>query len=44
MEMMGRPVGSVRGPMRSLTDEQKGKLRNTLNALGVFDGSEPFGW
>ena len=44
MEMMGRPVGPVRGPMRSLTDEQKGKLRKELDALGVFDGSEPFGW
>lgn len=44
MEMMGRPVGPVRGPMRSLTDGQKGKLRKELDALGVFDGSEPFGW
>lgn len=44
MEMMGRPVGPVRGPMRSLTDDQKRKLRNELDALGVFDGSEPFGW
>ena len=44
MEMMGRPVGPVRGPMRSLTNKQKGKLRKELDALGVFDGSEPFGW
>ena len=44
MEMMGRPVGPVRGPMRSLTGEQKGNLRKELDALGVFDGSEPFGW
>ena len=43
MEMMGRPVGPVRGPMRSLTGEQK-KLRGQLNALGIFDGSEPSGW
>ena len=42
--MMGRPVGPVRGPMRSLTNKQKGKLRKELDALGVFDGSEPFGW
>jgi 4-hydroxy-tetrahydrodipicolinate synthase len=44
MEMMGRPVGPVRGPMRNLTDEQKAKLRKELEALGVFDGSEPIGW
>jgi 4-hydroxy-tetrahydrodipicolinate synthase len=44
MEMMGRPVRPVRGPMRSLTDDQKRKLRSELTALGVFDGSEPFGW
>lgn len=43
MEMMGRPVGPVRGPMRTLTDEQKGKLRAELDALGIF-GSEPRGW
>lgn len=44
MEMMGRPVGPVRGPMRSLTGEQKKKLRGQLDALGIFDGSEPLGW
>jgi len=44
MEMMGRPVGPVRGPMRSLSDEQKTKLRKELDAMGVLDGSEPFGW
>lgn len=44
MEMMGRPVGPVRGPMRPLSDEQKAKLRNELDGLGVFNGSEPFGW
>jgi len=44
MEMMGRPVGPVRGPMRSLTDAQKRKLREELEALSIFDGSEPFGW
>ncbi len=42
--MMGRPVGAVRGPVRSLTDEHKGKLRKELNALDVFDGGVPFGW
>jgi len=41
---MGRPVGPVRGPMRSLTDAQKRKLREELEALSIFDGSEPFGW
>jgi len=44
MEMMRRPVGPVRGPMRTLTDGQKRKLREELDALGLFDGSEPFGW
>ena len=44
MEMMGRPVGPVRGPMRSLNEEQKKTLRKELEGLGVFDGSEPMGW
>ncbi len=44
MEMMGRPVGPVRGPMRNLTAEQNATLRKELEALGVFDGSEPAGW
>ena len=44
MEMMGRPVGVVRGPMRPLTDAQKKKLRKELEILGAFDGSEPIGW
>ena len=44
MELMGRPVGAVRGPMRPLTAEQKEQLRKELDALGVFDGSEPLGW
>ena len=44
MEMMGRPVGPVRGPMRTLNEEQRGKLREELEALGAFDGSEPTGW
>lgn len=44
MEMMGRPVGPVRGPMRNPTAEQNAKLRKALEALGVFDGSEPMGW
>lgn len=44
MAMMGRPVGPVRGPMRSLTAAQKKTLRAELEALGAFDGSEPRGW
>ena len=43
-EMMGRPVGTVRGPMRPLTDAQKKTLRKELEILGAFDGSEPQGW
>ncbi len=43
MAMMGRPVGPVRGPMRNLTEEQKARLRNELEKIGVFD-SEPRGW
>jgi 4-hydroxy-tetrahydrodipicolinate synthase len=44
MEMMGRPVGGVRGPMRNLTDAQKKTLRAELEKLGAFNGSEPMGW
>ena len=44
MEMMGRGVGTVRGPMRPLTDAQKKTLRKELEILGAFDGSEPMGW
>jgi len=44
MEMMGRPVGPVRGPMRSLDIDQKGKLRRELEALGILNGGEPTGW
>jgi 4-hydroxy-tetrahydrodipicolinate synthase len=44
MEMMGRPVGPVRGPMRNLDAGQKAALRKELEGLGAFDGSEPKGW
>jgi 4-hydroxy-tetrahydrodipicolinate synthase len=44
MEMMGRPVGPVRGPMRPLTAAQNAVLRQELESIGVFDGSEPRGW
>jgi len=44
MAMMGRPVGPVRGPMRMLTDDQTSGLRKALDALGIFDGTEPTGW
>jgi dihydrodipicolinate synthase/N-acetylneuraminate lyase len=40
----GRPVGTVHGPMRPLTAEQKKTLRKELEILGAFDGSEPMGW
>lgn len=44
MTLMRRPVGPVRGPMRSLTEAQIETLRTELEAIGVFDGSEPTGW
>lgn len=44
MDMMGRPVGPVRGPMRDLDAGQKQKLRKELESIGIFDGSEPTGW
>lgn len=44
MALMGRPVGPVRGPMRSLTAAQIDSLRAELTHIGVFDGSEPMGW
>jgi len=44
MEIMGRPTGPVRGPMRPLDAAQKAGLRKSLDALGLLDGSEPTGW
>lgn len=44
MEMMGRAVGPVRGPMRNLEAAQKQKLRRELEGIGIFNGSEPTGW
>ena len=44
MALMGRPVGPVRGPMRSLTAAQIDSLRAELTHIGAFDGSEPTGW
>jgi 4-hydroxy-tetrahydrodipicolinate synthase len=43
MAMLGRPVGPVRGPMRSLSGAQQLRLQEALAALGVLD-SEPRGW
>ena len=44
MALMGRPVGPVRGPMRSFTEGQINVLRDQLQEMGVLDGSEPAGW
>jgi 4-hydroxy-tetrahydrodipicolinate synthase len=43
MEIMGRPVGKVRLPIRSLSEEAKRRLREELAKLGVLD-QEPHGW
>jgi 4-hydroxy-tetrahydrodipicolinate synthase len=43
MEMMGRPVGKTRLPIRWLSEERKRHLRKELDQLGVFD-QEPHGW
>lgn len=43
MEIMGRPVGHTRGPMRTSSPEIVKKLRVELETLGVLD-SEPHGW
>ncbi len=43
MEIMGRPVGKTRLPIRWLSEEGKRQLRNELEALGILD-QEPHGW
>jgi 4-hydroxy-tetrahydrodipicolinate synthase len=43
MEMLGRPIGKTRLPIRSLSEEGKRQLRKELEKLGVFD-QEPHGW
>jgi 4-hydroxy-tetrahydrodipicolinate synthase len=43
MELMGRPVGETRRPIRHLTDAEKQGTKQTLSALGLFE-SEPQGW
>jgi len=43
MEIMGRPVGKVRLPIRSLSEEAKRRLRDELGKLGILD-QEPHGW
>jgi dihydrodipicolinate synthase/N-acetylneuraminate lyase len=43
MEIMGCPVGKVRLPIRSLSEEAKRRLREELAKLGVLD-QEPHGW
>jgi dihydrodipicolinate synthase/N-acetylneuraminate lyase len=43
MEIMGRPVGGTRRPMRSLDSEQKAALKRDLEGLDILD-TEPHGW
>lgn len=41
--ILGRPVGSVRGPLSGLSDGTAAALREGLDTLGVLSG-EPHGW
>jgi len=43
MELMGRPVGPTRLPIRPLDAGAREKLRGQLAALGILE-SEPHGW
>jgi 4-hydroxy-tetrahydrodipicolinate synthase len=43
MELMGRPVGITRRPIRQLTTAEKEATRKDLQELGIFD-NEPHGW
>lgn len=43
MEIMGRPVGGTRLPVRSLDEVAKRRLREALQVMGVLD-EEPHGW
>ncbi len=43
MEIMGRPVGPTRLPIRPYTAEQKKGLRQELEKLGILE-REPHGW
>jgi 4-hydroxy-tetrahydrodipicolinate synthase len=43
MELMGRPVGETRRPIRHLTDAEKQATKQVLASLGLLD-TEPRGW
>ncbi len=43
MEIMGRPVGKTRLPIRPMTEEGKRRLRAQLEQFGILD-QEPHGW
>lgn len=43
MEMMGRPVGQTRLPIRPLDEAGKRRLRAELEGMGIFE-TEPHGW
>jgi 4-hydroxy-tetrahydrodipicolinate synthase len=43
MEVFGRPVGEVRRPLPSLSEDEKRVFRKDLASLGILE-SEPHGW
>lgn len=43
MELMGRPVGGTRAPIRALTPDERAATKHELSTLGIFD-TEPLGW
>ncbi|HET6948701.1 MAG TPA: dihydrodipicolinate synthase family protein, partial [bacterium] len=43
MELMGRPAGASRLPIRPLSEESTRRLRAELERLGIIHG-EPHGW
>ncbi len=43
MELMGRSVGGVRMPVRSIVPEVREHIKSEMTALGLFE-TEPVGW
>lgn len=42
-ELMGRPAGGTRSPIRPINKERRDQLRSEIGALGLFE-TEPIGW